>query len=100
MTISENAASIFTASIFNICEGSLWLLIGFVITIRFARKRPVRSFYWLLPAAFIVFGVSDFIESKTGAFWRPWWLFVMKTGCVAAFLLVAFLHQRITRRKG
>ena len=41
---------------------------------------------WLLPACFAVFGLSDVIEAETGAWWHPWWLFVMKALCVLGFL--------------
>jgi hypothetical protein len=41
---------------------------------------------WLLPLCFVVFGASDVIEAQTGAWWHPWWLFVMKALCVLGFL--------------
>jgi hypothetical protein len=47
-----------------------------------------------------VFGISDLIESETGAWWEPWWLFVMKSLCVLGFLLAWRAHCRKTDPQG
>gem|GEM_PF-3089523 len=31
-----------------------------------------------------LFGVSDFVEVHTGAWWRPWWLLAWKGDCIFA----------------
>jgi hypothetical protein len=33
-------------------------------------------------------GASDIVESRTGAWWRPWWLFAWKAVCVIALLFL------------
>ena len=76
--------------LFNQIEAGLWFTIALALAIWLRMKRPWR---WLLPLSFGVFGVSDIIEAETGAWWEPWWLFVMKAACVLVFLL-AFLERR------
>lgn len=57
----------------------------------------MRSLCGLLASAFLAFGLSDIIESQTGAWWRPWWLLVLKGGCICAFLYGAWAYRRIKR---
>ena len=89
MEVSEDFAAKF-----NLCEGSLWLVIAAIITWRLLSRTRAAKMYWVLPPTFVVFGVSDFIESRTGAFWDPWWLLVIKTACVLVFALVGIRHRQ------
>ena len=82
-------------AVFNEAEALLWFVIALVLALRLRMGRPWR---WLLPLAFAVFGVSDLIEVRTGAWWDPWWLLVMKAACVLVFLL-AFRERRRQERK-
>ncbi|WP_395743287.1 hypothetical protein [Prosthecobacter sp.] len=82
-------------ALFNHIEAGLWFVIALVLAMRLRMKRPWR---WLLPLSFVVFGISDLIEARTGAWWEPWWLFVMKAACVLVFLL-AFQEQRRQGKK-
>ncbi|MBS3821812.1 MAG: hypothetical protein GVY16_02780 [Planctomycetes bacterium] len=62
----------------NLAEACLWIGIGgaFAVTMR----RPAwRGRKLLAAATFICFGVSDIVETQTGAWWRPWWLFAWKS---------------------
>jgi hypothetical protein len=72
--------------LFNQGEAVLWLLIAATLLARPIRKLVGTFWRWLLPICFVVFGVSDVIEAQTGAWWHPWWLFVMKALCVLGFL--------------
>lgn len=76
---------------FNYAEALLWFSIALVLAVRLRMRRPWR---WLLPCAFALFGVSDLIEAQTGAWWEPWWLFVMKAACVLVFVLAWRAHRR------
>jgi hypothetical protein len=71
-------------AVFNYAEAGLWFVIALVLAARLRMRRPWR---WLVPVAFGCFGVSDLIEVQTGAWWEPWWLFVLKAVCVVVFLL-------------
>ncbi|MBK8094200.1 MAG: hypothetical protein IPK32_20095 [Verrucomicrobiaceae bacterium] len=83
------------ARLFNLGEAALWITIAVVVLIglRPPHRLALGTWRWLLPLAFAVFGVSDVIESRTGAWWHPWWLLVMKAACVLCFLL-AWMRQR------
>ena len=49
---------------------------------------------WTLAPAFFVFGASDYIELRTGAWWDPPWLLAMKAACLVVFAAVAWGHCR------
>jgi hypothetical protein len=83
--------------LFNQAEAGLWFVIALALLFRLRMAAPWR---WLLPLAFAVFGVSDVIEARTGAWWEPWWLLVMKAACVLVFLLAWQSHRRQSRRHG
>jgi hypothetical protein len=44
--------------------------------------------------AFALFGLSDYIETGTGAWWTPWWLLALKAACVLTFLALLYRHWR------
>ena len=71
----------------NRCEAALWFAFALLCALKAAWPRATRrSALAMLAAAFVVFGVSDLIEAETGAWWRPWWLAVMKGACLAVFV--------------
>lgn len=82
----------------NFIEAGFWLLVAF-LCVGFARRRQgcVRVRLWQAAIAFAVFGGSDWVEAYTGAWWRPWWLFVWKAVCVVLLLLLAVDHYRRQR---
>lgn len=84
-------------AVFNYGEACLWFILALSLAVRLRMTRPWR---WLLPCAFAVFGVSDLIEVQTGAWWEPWWLFLMKAACVLVFLLAWRAHRRQRRPHG
>jgi hypothetical protein len=66
---------------------------GFVLALaQVPHKTP--SFSLSLPVAFFIFGISDLIETQTGAWWEPWWLLLIKTLCVFVFLFNAIRYQQ------
>ncbi|MBC87228.1 MAG: hypothetical protein CL677_08620 [Bdellovibrionaceae bacterium] len=73
---------------FNFFEGLLWLVVGIVILQLKSRKsvEPIRRIFIPFAISFFIFGVSDFIEMHTGAWYKPWWLFAMKAVCVTSFI--------------
>lgn len=86
--------------IFNRFEAALWLLIaawiGLHALFRKIRNVAVRSYQPIAVLAFAGFGVSDIIESYTGAWWRPWWLLTLKLCCIAVFV---FCYSALRRAK-
>lgn len=84
--------------IFNAIEIVLWGGIG----IGFAWRTPQipAGQRWkpcLAAIGFLAFAGSDAVEMQTGAWWRPWWLFVWKAACVVLLVGVAVHHIRTER---
>jgi hypothetical protein len=76
----------------NLIEAGLWLTIGAGFAL--SALAPARRGSKMLAAlAFALFGLTDVVEHRTGAWWRPWWLLVLKAGCIVA-LLVLLIHYR------
>ena len=68
-------------TVFNAAEALWWFCCSGLMW-KFAVQHPrhgplARS----IAVALGVFGASDVIEVFTGAWWRPWWLAVMKIAC-------------------
>ena len=72
---------------FNFAEAALWFVVSLVLAVKAALGAAnVRFTLLLLASAFFVFGVSDLIEARTGAWWDPLWLLAMKACCIVTFL--------------
>ncbi|HYE18202.1 MAG TPA: hypothetical protein VEA69_07145 [Tepidisphaeraceae bacterium] len=83
----------------NRIEAALWagIALGFLVQC-FRTRGRVRRTCAIAFAAFLAFGGSDWVESHTGAWWRPWWLLVWKGACLAVFAGLLFDHVRRRRR--
>lgn len=84
----------------NWIEAGLWLGVS-VIMLGLALKRegPVRRVLMIATASFIVFGISDVIETQTGAWWRPTWLLLLKGACILVLFVAFRQYYRLTRRR-
>lgn len=60
----------------NIAECGLWSALAGAALIGY-RRRGLG-----LCLALLAFGVSDLVETRTGAWYRPWWLLAWKASCV------------------
>jgi succinate-acetate transporter protein len=84
----------------NLVEAVFWMLVTVVILVKAIRAAvPSRRIFFILSAAFFVFSISDIIESQTGGWWKPFWLLLMKTGCIAVFLFGFREYYRIIKHK-
>ena len=83
----------------NTLEVVLWTVIGCVFFWQAVRAKSERFRCWLAGAAFLVLGISDIIEINTGAWWRPWWLLLMKVLCAAVLTGLYFHHRSSGRQK-
>ena len=85
---------------FNFLEALFWLAVaaGFL---RAAVKSKAGNAGVLYLAAFVLalFGMSDFVEVETGAWWRPWWLLVWKGTCLVTLVTLYVRHRMETRRQ-
>lgn len=81
----------------NYGECGLWVAVGILCPL------PVLKVRWTWPqrvlaaATLIAFGLSDAVETLTGAWWRPWRLLVWKGACIATILALA--ARAWTRRR-
>ncbi len=79
----------------NAVEAALWAILGLVMA-GFALRPKTQAKRSCLQAAvvFVVFGLSDVVEMRTGAWWRPWWLLGWKALCVLALAALLVGHWR------
>ncbi len=73
---------------YNVIEAGLWT--GFaLLTASFGHrlKGMTPRLQIALSLAFLAFGLSDLIETRTGAWWRPPSLLVYKGLCLTALIL-------------
>jgi len=83
----------------NLIEAAFWFLLGFVGFFYSWRREPrLRPTLRILSITFVIFGASDIIESRTGAWWEPWWLLVWKAVCVVVLLLGFVRYYRLRKR--
>lgn len=88
-------------AIFNAFEIFLWAALGLAVFWRGRAGPPrVRRLSRIAAAAFLLFAASDAMELRTGAWWRPWWLFAWKAACVVALIGCLVAHQRWRNRGG
>lgn len=82
----------------NWIEAGLWGVIAlwFAIAAFRASTRAIRIRCANAAMAFAAFGISDIIESQTGAWWRPWWLLLLKAACIAVFAALWWDHAQRT----
>lgn len=82
--------------VFNLCEGILWIVIAIFLSFQIRGKRAYRDLLMISSSAFFVFGISDFIEMSTRAWYTPFWLLIMKGACIVTFVVVlrAYLRRR------
>jgi hypothetical protein len=87
-------------AVFNRWESLLWFAFALVcLCASLPRASKNRRELRLLTLAFAAFGVSDIIEAHTGAWWRPWWLFVLKAACVLVIAPCAWRLWKARPRK-
>ena len=84
----------------NLIEAGLWFVLAVVLFIyAFRRERRLRGTLLTLAVTLAIFGASDLVEARTGAWWRPWWLFVWKALCVSALLAGFVRYYQLVKRK-
>jgi hypothetical protein len=78
-------------SVFNIYEGSFWLILGMscFILIRFVPSK-FKKLSLIAGVTFAVFGITDYCEVYFGELFEPrlWWLVGLKGLCIAGIIFV------------
>ena len=73
----------------------VWLVVGAAFGVLGAKRGGIaRSKCIVAGIAFLLFGCSDIVEVRTGAWWRPWWLLAWKAGCILTLLALLFDYWR------
>ena len=68
----------------NLGEAALWVALGLCVLVLSRRTR----WHLGLAATLIAFGISDVVETQTGAWWRPPWLLAWKAACLVGFVVL------------
>jgi hypothetical protein len=77
----------------NYAEAAVWAAMGVIALLRLRTRAGVG-----LALLLIAFGVSDLVETTTGAWYRPWWLLAWKAACVIGMLMIGLPVYRASRR--
>jgi len=91
-----------TIEIFNQLESLLWFSIAFILIEQAFFNKKVLQYKMLMfqsAITFILFGISDLIEAKTGAWWMPWSLLVFKGACLITFVYLFMCYLKIKKSK-
>jgi hypothetical protein len=78
---------------YNFIEALFWLLLGLGVLLTGLKKKR-----WPLGLLLMAFGLSDFVEMRTGAWWRPWWLLVWKGLCLLGLVWFAITWIKQKRK--
>jgi len=78
----------------NYVESCVWLGIGVVAFLKRTSKWSIG-----LAGAFVAFGASDIVETRTGAWYTPWWMLTWKILSVLLIVICGYAVLRISRRK-
>ena len=83
----------------NYAEAALWIALAVVFGVCAIKRGGLtrRRCATAVPV-FFLFGMSDVVEVHTGAWWRPWWLFVWKALCIVSMLWLLWDYLRARRR--
>ena len=82
----------------NTLEAGLWIAMSAVVLFAAPKRGLSPSLTRLLAVTLCVFGLSDLVETQTGAWYRPWWLFLWKASCVATLLAILLTASRKPKR--
>src|ERR1700682_1896350 len=82
----------------NYIEAAFWVTVALVLGIKGRNGRqPLRKLAFLASVIFFSFGLSDLVEAQTGAWWRPFWLFLWKGFCLVGLALSYLKYRKIKK---
>ena len=81
---------------FNFVEGFYWLFLGvFFVTLSKTMSHRYKRWTLFTFLILVLFGLSDFIEMNTGAYWIPGWLLVWNMGCILGFIFSLIWYVKL-----
>ena len=84
----------------NLIEAVFWIIAGLGMALAtLVRGKGLRTLGFTTSVVLALFGISDLVEAKTGAWWRPPWLLFWKAGCIIALCACATAYYRIKIRR-
>jgi glycerol-3-phosphate acyltransferase PlsY len=82
---------------FNVIEAGIWIVLaGWFLFLALKRQSSLKKTFLVFSVTLFFFGISDLIETQTGAWYKPFSLFMMKAVCVlfiAGCLVVLFRNR-------
>lgn len=85
---------------FNYAESLLWAGMALFFCVGgFGKASDQRRLYFILAIGFLAFSISDLVEVRTGAWWRPWWLLLWKGLCVVVLARYLLRWYQISKRR-
>ena len=83
---------------FNVVEAALWIILAALAALLGHRVRGLTPrLRFSLALSLFAFGVSDLVEVRTGAWWRPPGLLIYKGLCLLGIVASALLLWRNRR---
>jgi hypothetical protein len=84
----------------NFIEAGVWFVLAVMLFVyAFRGEKRLRPTLFLIVATLAVFGGSDLVEARTGAWWKPWWLFAWKAACVIILFFGFLNYYRMTKKR-
>jgi hypothetical protein len=77
----------------NYAEAAVWAAMGAIALFRLRNRVGVA-----LAVLLVAFGISDVVETTTGAWYRPWWMLAWKAACGTAIVAIGLPAYLATRR--
>ncbi len=85
----------------NLIEAGVWFVCALAVLVQAMRDTAtLRKTLFTLAGSLALFGASDLVEARTGAWWRPWWLLVWKSACVIVLAAAFIRYFQIRKGKG
>jgi protein-S-isoprenylcysteine O-methyltransferase Ste14 len=82
----------------NRIEAAFWLAVAVIVGLRARRSRGrLRNLSFVAAVLLVLFGISDLVEARTGAWWHPLWLLIWKGICLTGLLLCVSIAWWLTR---
>jgi len=82
---------------FNVIEAGIWItMAGWLLFLALRRRSSLKKTFLVFSVTLFFFGISDLIETQTGAWYKPFSLFMLKAVCVlfiASCLFVLFRNR-------